>query len=87
MPKSISARLTYRESNFTYAGALEATNILITKRNSHLQKDASLVVEIRGGKGFLRSVSLVIPASVAAALGGVLLSAAGDASKKSEVIL
>jgi hypothetical protein len=87
MPKSISARVTYRGSDFTYSGPLEATTILITKRGSHLQTDPSVAVEIRGDKGFLRSAGLVIPASVAAALGGALLSAAGGATEKSELTL
>ena len=87
MPKSIIARVTYRGSDFTYSGSLEATAVVISSTSSDPTKEPSLRVEIRGDKGFLRSAALVIPASAAAALGGALLSAAVGGSQKSELTL
>ena len=93
MAKRVICRVNYRGSK-TYGGAIQADKIAVGKgkyyrqagvEQGEFQRDPSLTVHIAGKEGFLATVNLVLPASVAVALGGILLSVAAGAAEEAEI--
>ncbi len=92
MAKRVIGRVNYRGSN-TYWGGIQADKITVENVKSYwlagvnreeFEQDPYVIVRISGKQGKLSTVELTLPASVAVALGGLLLSIGAGAAQEAE---
>lgn len=78
MTKSVRAKVTYRDSDFTYGGGLEARTIDVTKPSW----SETVFVELGGPEGWVGKMNLTLPPEVAIAMGHALITVGGGHTER-----